>query len=61
MNKINIQTNTKAIRYPVKSYRLNPKTIEQINRIKRNSGLSYNLVMLKLINTYMDWAIKNKM
>jgi hypothetical protein len=42
----------KAKRYGTKTFRLHPKTIKKLAKIKKHSGLSYNRLFLEMISKY---------
>ena len=38
--------------YPIKTYRLNTKTIKNLEKIKKELGVSYNMLFTRFINKY---------
>ena len=40
------------LEYPVKAYRLHPVTVKRLAKLKEERGLSYNLLILDLLDTY---------
>ena len=50
----------KDLEYKPKGYRLNDKTIENLAELKKELGLSYNLLFAKLINNYKKYEVSNK-
>jgi len=47
--------------YPLKSFRLNKKTIKNLEKIKNETNLSYNMLFYKLINLYNNSIRKTNM
>jgi hypothetical protein len=40
------------IHYKPYCYRLNPKTVERINKLKKTEGVSFNKLFMKLLDSY---------
>jgi len=40
------------LHYKLFSYRLNPKTVKQLKKIKKEKGLTYNLLFVDLLKNY---------
>lgn len=47
------------LHYKIKSYRLNDKTIENIEQISHQLDMSYNLTFVELIKLFKKRKIKN--
>ncbi len=49
-----IQFMGKNIDYPLKSYRLSEETIKNLEKIKKEKGISYNMLFVKLLNKWKN-------
>jgi ssDNA-binding Zn-finger/Zn-ribbon topoisomerase 1 len=48
------------INYKTKNFRLSEKTVENLDKIKNETGLSYNMLFTAIINSYMEIQKTNK-
>lgn len=48
------------INYNPKSFRLSKKTIDNLKRIKKETDLSYNLIISEMINSYFKKLEKRR-
>lgn len=48
------------IHYKPYCYRLNPKTVERINKLKQTEGVSFNKLFMKLLDTYDNTQTRRK-
>jgi predicted DNA-binding protein len=48
------------IHYNLKSFRLSKKTIDNLKRIKKETGLTYNLIISEMIKIYLKELKKRR-